>query len=152
MKKIKIEDVKNRTSQVPIEKSIADIEKRLVSIGAKNINKQYDEDGLLVGIVFLVLINSETHAFKLEAKVDDIEAVMREQVSRPRPGTYEKIKDQANRTAWKLLKDWIDIQALMILFNQRSVLQTFLPDHYDVENTTTFFQRIEKSGTKLLNY
>lgn len=120
-------NLKNYTSETPAERSISRIEKKLVEIGAKNINKEYDGFGGLQSVKFLIDINGQTVVFDLPARVKAVYDVLAKEVKRPQEGTYARIRAQAERTAWKLIADWVDVQASMIHLQQAEVMQVFLP-------------------------
>lgn len=143
-------NLKNYTSTVPADKSIMRIERLLVEVGAKNINKQYD-DNMLKSITFLIDMNGQTAAFRLPAKVDVVEKVLRKEVKRPQSGTYERIKDQSERTAWKILCDWVEIQCSMIHLEQAEFAEIFLPYHYNPELNQTLWEQVKEGSIKLLN-
>jgi hypothetical protein len=143
-------NLKNYTSTIPASTSISRIEKMLVDIGAKNINKQYDQ-GKLISLTFLIDVSGQTMIFKLPAKVDVIFKMFWDQVKRPQAGTKEKTYQQAERTAWKLLHDWIEIQCSMIKLEQAEFIEVFLPYAYNPELGTTFFEQLKQLDYKLLN-
>lgn len=125
------------------------IEKQLISIGATSINKSY-ESGKLGAIKFLIVVNGVTVVFDLKARVNKVYDVLWSEIKRPQPGTKERIMLQAERTAWKLLADWVDVQASMIYLEQADTLQIFLP-YAMVNNNETVYDKIIKGGLKLLN-
>lgn len=141
-------NLKNYTSEAPAERSISRIEKRLVEMGAKNINKEYD-DGVLKGIKFLIDVKGHTVVFMLPARVSVVFDVMWKEVKRPHKETRDRIKMQAERTAWKLIADWVDIQASMIYLEQAEVMQVFLP-YALMPNNQTFYDTIKDNGMKML--
>lgn len=143
-------NLKNYTSTVPASTSISRIEKMLVDIGAKNINKQY-QNGKLTSLTFLIDVAGQTMIFKLPAKVEVIFKLFWDQVKRPQAGTREKTYQQAERTAWKLLHDWIEIQCSMIHLEQVEFIEIFLPYAYNPESETTFFEQLKQGNFKLLN-
>jgi len=126
--------LKNRTSNVPVERTVARIEYALVSAGASNIVKDY-EDGILKGIRFTVRERERIIAVKLPAKVEAVKAIMQEGMKRPRAGTLKRLEEQASRTAWKLVQDWIEVQVSMIAMGQAEFLQVFLPYVWDGHRT-----------------
>jgi len=142
-------NLKNYTSAVSADRSISKIEKLLVSIGATNINKQYAEEQLSA-ISFLVNVNGTTLAFKLPAKIGMVEKVLKEEIKRPRAETYKRIADQSERTAWKIVCDWVEIQVSMIKLQQAEFVEIFLPYAYDIQNDQTFYEKLKDSGFKQL--
>ena len=141
--------IKNYTSGVPVDKTISRIETLLVESGASNITKDY-KDNKLDAVCFMVVMpnTGERVAVRLPAKVDAVYETLRAEVKRPREGTLEKLKDQAGRTAWKLMQDWISVQLSLIQMNQVEFLQVFLP--YVWTGKTTFYELLKGQGFKAL--
>jgi hypothetical protein len=139
--------IKNYTSEVPAARSISRIEEKLVSQGARNILKEYDEEGRLAGLSFIIAKDGRLTPFKIPAKVDNVEALFAKQYRRtPR----KKIREQAERTAWKIMSDWIDIQMSLIELEQAEFLEIFLPYVYDLRTKKTYFNTIKDNGYNLL--
>ena len=141
--------LKNYTSGVPVERTLARIEAALVGGGAVNVSKDY-KGGALDAVCFVV-VNPETGmrmAVRLPANSEGVYQAMRSAIKRPRRGTLEKLRDQANRTAWKLIQDWIEVQMSLIAMQQAEFLQVFLPYVWDGERT--FYTALKDGGFKLL--
>ncbi len=144
-------NIKNYTSTVEASRSMARIEELLVEIGASNISKKYEEK-ICTGITFLFFDHQlgQTLAFHLKAQVDEVFTVLWKDVKRPQAETKEKTRQQANRTAWKVLSDWTEIQCTMILLGQAKPLQMFLPFVYDVKNEETLYDKVVNGKMQLL--
>lgn len=142
-------NLKNYTSEVPASRSISKIETLLVSVGAQNINKQYNQ-GTLQSFIFLINLNTQTRLFKLPAKVDAVYKVLKDQVKRPREDTFERIRKQAERTAWKIVCDWVEIQCTMIKLEQAEIAEVFLPYLYSPDTDQTLFERVKSGSINLL--
>ena len=124
-------NLKNYTSSVSVVNSINKIEHRLVSAGATHIAKVYDDEKNVKGITFQIPVNDKSLIFKLPAKSESVFNVLWGEVRRPRPETKENIQQQAARTAWKLLSDWVDIQISLIKIQQVELLEVFFPYCWD---------------------
>lgn len=144
-------NIKNYTSEVEVSKSMAKIDDMLVEIGASNISKKY-VDKICTGITFLYtdIKHEQTLAFHLKAQVNEVFETLWKDVTKPRPDTRNKIMQQANRTAWKILSDWTEIQCTMILLGRATPLQMFLPFLYDVDNDETFYDKVISGKMPLL--
>ena len=147
--KARIMNLKNYTSNVSAQNSINKIEKLLVGAGATNITKSYI-DGKVVSMTFLIDINGNTIPFKLPAKVETVEKVLKKEVKRPRKDTFSKIAIQAEKTAWKIMSDWVEIQISIISLEQAEFIEVFLPYTYFPETNKTFFESIKEKGYKAL--
>ena len=141
--------IKNYTSQVPAQRSVQHIENRLVKHGAKNILKLYD-NGRLSGVAFIIPIEGKDTPFRLPARIKRVEEKLRKTVLRPRKGTLDRIVDQAERTSWKLLADWVDIQMSLIELDQVEMMEVFMPYLYDHAKDQTFFEKMKSNGFHFL--
>lgn len=140
--------IKNYTSNVPVERTVQRIEAALVGGGANGIVKDY-KDGLLIAICFTVTNPSGRHiAVRLPANVQGVYDAMRERIKRPRAGTLKKLYAQAERTAWKLAQDWVEVQMTRIALRQSDFMQAFLSEVWDGKQT--FYNYIQAGGYKLL--
>ena len=64
----------NYTTQIPVEKTIAEIEKMLAEGGANKILKEYDNDGHIESIAFKLLTSKGELPFKLPMNVEAVMA------------------------------------------------------------------------------
>lgn len=129
-------NLKNYTSTVPTERTIARIETLLAEAGAIDISKNYN-DGRLKAICFSIQAVPEGRlvVIRLPANTEAVFDALKKEVKRPRDGTLEKLRIQAERTAWKLMQDWVEVQLSLIRLRQAELLQVFLPYVWDGERS-----------------
>jgi hypothetical protein len=143
--------IKNYTSEVNPAVSISKIEHLLSSAGATDISKSY-ANGECVSIKFRIVIETTPRFFELPAKVEAIYNIfMNDRIKKNDPVVKRACAEQARRTAWKIISDWVEIQITMIKMEQAEVAQVFLPYAYDPQSDTTLYDRIKKGGYKLLS-
>lgn len=142
--------LKNYTSTVPASRSVSHIEDMLVRHGATDIYKKYSPEKKLEAISFMLPVQGRKVPFKLPARVDNCEKVLRRAVRRPKPGTYDRIREQAERTAWKLVSDWVDVQMSLIELKQVDIMEVFLPYVYDVAKDQTFYEKLQVTNFNAL--
>ncbi len=142
-------NLKNYTSDVPAATSMSRIEQYLVAAGATDISKKY-QDQVCIAIQFRMMIELKPVFFKLPARVDACFKVLWAEVKRPQPGTKEKTMQQAEKTAWKIICDWVQVQLSMIQLQQAELLQVFLPYVMNPHTEQTFYNQIKTGGFKLL--
>ena len=141
-------NLKNYTSTVPASTSMARIEKCLVSAGATDISKKYSE-GICTGITFRMVITGHVPMFfQLPAKIEPCFNVLWKEIKRPQADTKQKIREQAERTAWKIIADWVEIQLSMIMLEQAEPLQVFLPYCYNPAKEQTFYEQLKQTNFK----
>lgn len=143
-------NIRNYTSGVPVERSVSLIEHELVRAGAQHISKTYDPEGLLEGITFQIVTNGIPLIFRLPAKWKACHEMMQKDIRRPRKETAERVKDQALRTAWKILYDWVSVQVSLIKLEQAEIAEVFLPYVYDMRKQQTLFERMKENGFRQL--
>lgn len=142
-------NIKNYTSEVPAITSMGRIERNLVEAGATDISKKYD-DGICTAIRFRILFNGNPLFFELPAKVQACYKVLWAEVKRPNKETQTRIQQQSERTAWKIVSDWVEIQLSMIKLEQAEMLQVFLPYAWNPTTEETYYQKVKAGGFKAL--
>ena len=140
----------NYTSQVPVNRSISYIEDKLARHGASQILKMYTIDGQVEGIAFIISLDGVDMPFKVPAKIVECEKILRESVKRPRKDTLKRIKQQAEKTAWKIVSDWVDVQMAMIDLAQVEFMQAFFPYLYSHSKQQTYFEIMKAKGLQKL--
>lgn len=143
--------IKNYTSTVPAAKSIQEIESLLIEVGAVNISKFYDpQTKQIQGFLFNIIINSTSIIFKMPCNEEKIFHHLQKQKPVKTQAQRQALQEQANRTAWKTLHEWTQIQITMILLEQVDPLQVFLPYAYDTATNKTLYERAREGEIKLL--
>lgn len=140
--------IKNYTSNSA--NTFSNIQKILSTHKAQSIMFDYDNNGRIKGIGFALVIDNKLIGFKLPARVEAVEQVFYA-AKKPKynwqkadPLT-DKEKDQAYRTAWANVKDWIDAQMAMIDTGMVKPEEVFLP--YAVTKTgATYFEAIKNNN------
>lgn len=143
-------NLKNSYSQVPVSRSVEQIERKLVGIGAKQFARRYDDDGELTGIVFTLPIDGQMLNFRLPSRVERVRSRMYAEVRKPTPATDKRIKDQGARTAWKLLYDQVDILVANVMLDQQDVVEAFFPYLYSGREDATLYEIHRERGFKAL--
>lgn len=147
-------NLKNYTSSVPVINSIGRIEHRLAQAGATFISKAYAEDksGRPIGMIFQIPVKDVPVTFKLPAKTERVFDYMIKLRNRPpNESQKEAILMQADRTAWKILSDWIEIQVSLIQLDQAEAIEVFLLYVYDGKSDKTLFDKMKDGGFKQLS-
>jgi hypothetical protein len=142
--------LKNYTSAVTAGRSIAWIEEKLAAHKATKIMKEYTPDGKVASITFAINLNGQELPFKLPARIKECEKILRESVRRPRKDTLKRIDEQAERTAWKIIADWIDAQMAMIDLSQVDFTEVFLPYVFNPVTHKTLYEQFKDNGFKRL--
>lgn len=145
--------LKNYTSDVPVSKSLERIERILVRCGASAIAKEYDPKAAepkVIAVTFRIAMPPAEKEATIRLPANEgaaIDALWLDYIGDdllPNGTTkwscrkHKKRKDftqQGERTAWKLILDWIEVQMSMIALKQAEPMQVFLPYVWDGKRT-----------------
>ncbi len=84
---------------------------------------EYDNQGRVDSLSFILEIDGKEIGFKLPAKVRNVETIFKREGIK----LDEKGLQQAYRTAWANIRDWLDAQMALIDTEQVQIEEVFLP-------------------------
>lgn len=116
--------IKNYTSTVPVSRTIARIEEKLAMAGVSGIHKTYGPDGQVDAVDFTLELANQTFSFRLPINAQAVYERLRKKHVRTKK---EVLLAQANRTAWKVMQDWVEVQLTLIELQKVDFLQVFMP-------------------------
>lgn len=143
--------IANYTTEVKVENTVSEIQKLLIKNGARQILTGYDKKGMVESLSFIIDTEDGAIPFRLPARVEGVEKVlinMRARVPEPWHRNYEevmgRIHEQAQRVAWRCVKDWIRAQLAFIEAGMATIDEAFLPYMLIGENKTIYKELKEK--------
>lgn len=123
--------IKNYTSVVDVYTSLGAIQGALARHGARKIMIDYDAAGKPTGVMFGIDTPDGPRGFILPANVDGVMAVFARQ-------KLKADRQQAERTAWKNVHDWVQAQMAIIEAGMVSMDEVFLPYMTDGRGNTLY--------------
>ena len=123
----------NYTTSISPEKTVAEIQQKLAMHGAHQILHEYDNNGNLIGLSFKIRTQFGELAFRMPANVKAVQKILQENSRR-----YVDRSDQANRVAWRILKDWVEAQLALLQTGQVTVEQVFMAFIQDARGRTLY--------------
>lgn len=130
----------NYTTSISTEKTVVEIQKKLVITGAQVVLSEYDKDGVLCAMSFRI----EGLHFRLPINIEGVyQSLQKDNRVPKRLKTYE----QAARVAWRIIKDWIEAQVAIIQAGQVDLVQVFLP-YAQNQDGRTLYETIKEGGFK----
>jgi len=130
----------NYSTSIPVNRSISEIQGKLVAHGARAIMVNYNNDQVAESLSFIVPGKEGELPFRLPANIKAVETIMR----RDRLPGYTR-EGQAARVAWRILKDWIEAQMAIIEAEMVSIEEVFLP-YLLANDNQTLFQVMKNRG------
>ena len=131
----------NYTTTVDAFKTVSEIEYILMKHKAKSIMKNYEGESV-TGLSFLIDTGFQQVPVRLPVKVDECLKVLQKEKQR---GTknIKATKEQAERVAWRILKDWVEAQMALLDIEMVRFEEIFLP-YIETDNGKTIYQRLEE--------
>lgn len=146
--------LKNYTSNVPVERTLARIETRLAEAGVSGTSRHYGPDGKIDSFIFSIKLEDRSYDVRVPVNAqscfDAMVATHRKRHPRMRTTTQSGLHEQAYRTAWRLMEDWISVQLSFIVLRQADWRQVFLAYLWDASSQKTFYDVLQGSGFKAL--
>lgn len=155
-------NLKNYTSDVPAPKTIARIQQILISYGVRSIEMEYGPNQDIVALTFRIQFDPAKPPLpiRMPAKVREAQdalwldyvdgATLSKDGNKIDDWNCRKHKqrkdflEQGERTAWKLMQDWIEVQLSLIQLRQVDVAQVFLS--YVWDGKQSFYDRLKGGG------
>lgn len=132
----------NYTTTVDAFKTVSEIEHILMKHRAKSIMKNY-EDEAIIGLSFLIDTGIQQIPVRLPVKVDEcLKVLKKEKRENPRKQIRDN-REQAERVAWRILKDWIEAQMALLDIEMVRFEEIFLP-YIEVPGGQTIYERLEE--------
>lgn len=111
--------IKNYTTKIDASKTVGEIQQMLAQHGAKQIMLDYS-DGKITCICFTLQTANGIQGVRLPAAPDKVLLVLQAQKCKC---DYA----QAERVAWRILKDWLDAQLAILETEMVTIDQVMLP-------------------------
>lgn len=131
----------NYTTTVDAFKTVSEIEYILMKHKAKSILKNYDGESI-TALSFMIDTGFQQIPVRLPVKVDECLEVLK----REKKNGTKNIKDtreQAERVAWRILKDWVEAQMALLDIQMVRFEEIFLP-YIETNTGQTIFERLEE--------
>ena len=129
----------NYTTTVDSLKTVSEIEYILVKHNAKSIMKNYDGESIM-GLSFLIDTGVQQIPVRLPVKVDECLEVLKKNSPR---SNIKATREQAERVAWRILKDWVEAQMALLDIQMVRFEEIFLP-YIETGNGQTIYERLEE--------
>lgn len=132
----------NYTTTIDAFKTVSEIEYILMKHKAKSIMKNYDGESI-TGLSFLIDTGVQQIPVRLPVKVDECLKVLKKE---KRENPRKQIKDtreQAERVAWRILKDWVEAQMALLDIEMVRFEEIFLP-YIETSGGQTIYERLKE--------
>lgn len=134
----------NYTTEVPASKSLGEIQSMLVAAKAESILTEF-RDGRVLSVCFKIKSPYGILAIRLPADVDAVYRVLAAERKRYINASAENsLRQQAERVAWRIQKDWLEAQLAIVKVKMAELQQVFLPYIQDPETGQTVYEKLHE--------
>lgn len=130
--------IKNYTTKIDAVQTVGEIQGLLAAHGARKVMMDYSDKGKVEAVTFGLMLNGNMAGFKIDARPEGVMAVMKKDGVRCDAA-------QAERIAWRNVKDWIAAQLALVETEQATMEQVFLPYLLD-SGEKTLYEKVLESG------
>lgn len=135
----------NYTTSIDSEKTIAEIQKILVKAGAHKIVTDY-QNQIPVSVTFALTIQGQLMGYALPARSAGVLKAMQKDRKIPNSKCTE---EQAQRVAWRIVKDWVEAQVAIVQAQLAEVDEVFLP-YAITQGGDTVYEKLKGNGMLML--
>lgn len=153
----------NYTTEIPASKSRAEIIELLERAGASAIALEYAADRSIEAIKFILdtkqfgrvpytmpaNVGAVILTLNAEIKAENIKVNARSNYKRRVPRNLFNNREQAERIAWRIAKDWLEAQLALTQIGGAQLEQVMLP-YVDVGGGKTFYDALVARGSLAL--
>lgn len=133
----------NYTTTIDSFKTVSEIEYILMKHKAKSNMKNYDGESI-TGLSFLIDTGVQQIPVRLPVKVDECLKVLKKEKRENPKKQIKDTRDQAERVAWRIMKDWVEAQMALLDIEMVRFEEIFLP-YIETNNGQTVYERLEES-------
>lgn len=134
----------NYTTTIDAFKTVSEIEKILVGHKAKSVLKNYTQDGRIESLSFIVDIPTGQVPIRLPVDVGSVLQILKQEKKASPRKQIKATEEQAERVAWRILKDWVEAQMALVEIEMVKMEEVFLPYMVIDESGKTIFEKLEQ--------
>jgi len=132
------------TSKVPVSRTLAQIQAKLVEHGARAVMMEYDDDGRIKALAFNVKMPNGEFPIRMPINAGaTLKVLQRQAADREIPARYAN-EAHAYRVAWRNIFHWISSQMALLETEMVRMEEIFLPYIITDSGKTVFQVMAEK--------
>ncbi len=137
----------NYTTKIDADKTAQEISRCLSLHGARAVLTEYNqEEGYIEAISFSILMGEQLVMFRLPCDWKPVFEILQNDPKVPRAHRDET---QAVRTAWRIVKDWVEAQMALVETKMSRTQDVFLP-YAVMKNGKTLAENVQANPQLLL--
>ena len=138
----------NYTTTIATEKTATEVQKKLAKAKAQAVLCEYDDDAVMCAMSFRIMTPYGLIFFRMPTKTQGVLKALKADDRVPR---RLKTKEQAAKVAWRIMKDWIEVQLALVDADMADMTEVFLPYAQNADGKT-MYESLEQNGFKQLTH
>jgi hypothetical protein len=135
--------INNYSTDIPVDRTISEIQQLLVQNGARGIALEYNESGTIKVTFCKIILNNKELPFRLPAKAERVyQALWGEKQEWEHTRYGAGWRQQAEHIAWRICKTWLEAHITLINLGQAKMEEVFLP-YFIMPGNKTLFETME---------
>lgn len=131
----------NYTTTVDAFKTVSEIEYILMKHKAKSIMKNYEGE-TITAMSFLIDTGSRQIPVKMPVKINECLKILKKE-KQDGGRNIKATREQAEKVAWRILKDWVEVQMALLDVEMVTLQEIFLPYIVD-QSGQTVYEKLEQ--------
>lgn len=132
------------STSVNVSKTVGEIQELLASVGARAILINYS-DGMPTALSFKIDTKHGTLAFQLPSRW---EGIYKRLQTASRVPKAKKTQEQAQRVAWRIVRQWVQVQMEFVENEVAALEEVFFPYLQSPKDGKTLFETLKKQKFK----
>jgi hypothetical protein len=133
----------NHSTEMPVERTVSEIQHMLGRHGAKAIMLNYDDQGTVSSLSFQISVNGRDVAFRLPCDWRPVLEILKNDPKSRKQARVDQAR--AVRVAWRIIKDWLEAQMALIDTYMVEMPEVFLP-YAITKGGKTLYETTKESG------
>lgn len=137
--------LKNYQTDMSESELFSIIQTSLAQHKARRMSFDYNDEGQAIALTFQLAVASHILEFRMPARLENVARLVEESYRAiGRSISADKLEDQAYRTAWANIKDWVLAQMALVDAEMVKMQEVFLPYLLNPSTGQTYYEVVEE--------
>lgn len=137
------------TTKIEPQTTVGEIQEELVSHGAKSVMTDYNDEGKVESLSFMILVDGQPRGVRLPCDPIPVFKVLERQYREGKVPRGAVDEHQALRVAWRIVFHWVQAQMAILETQMVKMEQIFLP-YMVMKDGRSLFDNVAGSKFKIL--
>ena len=127
----------NYTTEIQPKRSALEVQTLLAMKGVQRVSVDYDQEGQPTAVEFAITVHKQPVYFRMPCNVEGVFTALSKSKDKNLLRKH-RTREHARRVAWRIIKDWVEVQLAFVEAGQAEMAEVFLPYAIDSEGQTLY--------------